>query len=116
MVKTGSAYWAILLAGTALLSIVWAGTSEMTVILALLAGYFFGISPPESKMNAEFAKHLNKSNVFTPYGNLMPQNEFDKMKRYNDNYDSVSVMKKMDPYLRDVMNEIASSVENQEEE
>lgn len=65
MVKTGSAYWAILLAGTALLSIVWAGTSEITVILALLAGYFFGISSPESKMNAEFAKHMNASNVYS---------------------------------------------------
>ncbi len=65
MVKTGSAYWAILLAGTALLSIVWAGTSEVTVILALLAGYFFGISSPESKMNAEFAKHMNASALRT---------------------------------------------------
>lgn len=65
MVKTGSAYWAILLAGTALFSIVWAGTSEITVIFALLAGYFFGISSPESKMNAEFAKHMNASNVYS---------------------------------------------------
>lgn len=63
MVKTGSAYWAILLAGTALLSIVWAGTSEVTVILALLAGYFLGISSPESKMNAEFARHLNNNSL-----------------------------------------------------
>ena len=93
MVKTGSAYWAILLAGTALLSIVWAGTSEMTVILALLAGYFFGISSPESKMNAEFAKHLNNSTVYSR--GLIPQNDFDKMKRYNDNHNPASVMKKM---------------------
>ena len=114
MVKTGSAYWAILLAGTALLSIVWSGTSEITVILALLAGYFFGISSPESKMNAEFAKHLNKSNIFTPYGKLIPQNDFDKMKRYNENYDPVSEMKKMN--LHSMMDEINSSIENQEEE
>ena len=93
MVKTGSAYWAILLAGTALLSIVWAGTNEVTVILALLAGYFFGISSPESKMNAEFAKHLNNSAVYSR--GQIPQNNFDKMKRYNTNYDSVSVMNKM---------------------
>ena len=114
MVKTGSAHWAILLAGTALLSIVWAGTSEITVILALLAGYFFGISSPESKMNAEFAKHLNNTKVYSR--GLIPQNEFDKMKRYNDNYDPASEMKKVNPYLHSVMKEINSSIENQEEE
>jgi hypothetical protein len=105
MVKTGSAYWAILLAGTALLSIVWAGTSEVTV-LALLAGYFFGISSPESKMNAEFAKHLNNSKVYTPYGKLIPQSEFSKMKRYNENINAIEAMKKMNP----------SFFQNQEEE
>lgn len=97
MVKTGSAYWAILLAGTALLSIVWAGTSEVTVILALLAGYFFGISSPESKMNAEFAKHLNSSSVYSR--GYVPSNDFDKMKRYNDNYNPVSVMKNKNPHF-----------------
>lgn len=114
MVKTGSAYWAILLAGTALLSIVWAGTNELTVILALLAGYFFGISSPESKMNAEFAKHLNNSKMYSK--GLIPQNEFDKMKRYNNKHDPASEMKKMNPYLRRQYLPTEPSIKNQEEE
>ena len=43
-------------------------------------------------MNAEFAKHLNNSAVYSR--GQIPQNNFDKMKRYNTNYDSVSVMNK----------------------
>lgn len=106
MVKTGSGHWAFVFAGLTLFSVVFVGFNEVTLILGLFTGYFFGVSSPESRMNAAFATHLNKSKVFTPYGKLMPQNESDKMKRYNDNLDAIEVMKKMNP----------SFLQNQEEE
>lgn len=95
MLKTGSAYYALAFGIATMFLITSSWPLEIITVCALVTGYFLGRSSPESQMNAEFAKHLSNSNFKTmkknnPYefmdrfNSLMP-NDFDKMKRYNDN-------------------------------
>jgi len=58
MVKTGAGSWALIFSGLTLFGVIYSGFNEATLILSLFTGYFFGVSSPESKMNAAFATHL----------------------------------------------------------
>ena len=99
MVKTGSGHWAFVFAGLTLFSVVFVGFNEVTLILGLFTGYFFGVSSPESRMNAAFATHLNSAKIY-------PKNDFNIQTEMN----------KVNPYLHDVMGSFNSSLQKQEEE
>lgn len=54
--KTSAGNYAIITLVALLSSIVLFGITIPSLFLAFLSGYFLGISSPESKMNAEYAK------------------------------------------------------------
>ena len=65
--KTTAGTYAVISIGVFLASILAFGLNPISTVLAFLSGYFFGISSPESKMNAEFA-HLMA--VQKPYDSM----------------------------------------------
>lgn len=59
--KTSAGTYAIITLCAFLASVLAFGLTAPSVFMAFLAGYFFGTSSPESKMNAEYAKLMVRS-------------------------------------------------------
>lgn len=59
--KTTAGTYAVISIGVFLASVLAFGLNPISTVLAFLSGYFFGISSPESKMNAEYAKLMVRS-------------------------------------------------------
>ena len=59
--RTSAGTYAVITLCALLASILAFGLTAPSVFMAFLAGYFFGTSSPESKMNAEYAKLMVRS-------------------------------------------------------
>ena len=63
--KTSAGTYAVVTFCIFLSTVIAFGLTAPSVVLAFLAGYFFGISAPESKLNAEYAKLMVRSKEIT---------------------------------------------------
>jgi len=65
--KTSAGNYAILLSVAFLISMVYFGLTLFSLFFVFLSGYFFGVSSPESNLNAEYAKIMSGHNPYMSY-------------------------------------------------
>jgi hypothetical protein len=70
--KTSASNYGIILLIMFLISMVYFGLTLFSLLFVFLSGYFFGVSSPESNLNAEYAKIMSGSNPYMSYQSEFP--------------------------------------------